>query len=131
MGWDDDHLHVFSVQVRTPYPQCIRIAGKTPGSDEYDPSSLEYAQYKEDCVALSDFFSEDSPTVRYTYDFGDNWDHTIKLEKIVPINLDIKYPHLIKAKGECPPEDCGGPWGFMEMRDELDDEDEFSENDGA
>jgi Plasmid pRiA4b ORF-3-like protein len=53
-------------------------------------------------------------TLSYTYDFGDNWEHTIKIERIEPIQSNMIYPNLIEASGACPPEDIGGPPGYEE-----------------
>ena len=50
----------------------------------------------------------------YTYDFGDSWDHSIKVEAIAEAVAGLAYPRLLAAKGACPPEDIGGPWGYAE-----------------
>ena len=57
---------------------------------------------------IADYFSMENRTADYVYDFGDNWEHKIQLEKILPREKDIKYPICIKGKRACPPEDCGG-----------------------
>jgi hypothetical protein len=54
-------------------------------------------------------------TLRYLYDFGDGWEHTIKVERIFDAEPGILYPRLIEAVGRCPPEDCGGPHGYPEF----------------
>ena len=51
-------------------------------------------------------------TIRYIYDFGDNWEHVIKLEKWVESTTTEGLPLLLDAKGRCPPEDVGGPPGY-------------------
>jgi Plasmid pRiA4b ORF-3-like protein len=51
-------------------------------------------------------------TIRYTYDFGDNWEHVIRLEKWVEDTSMEGLPLLLEAKGRCPPEDVGGPPGY-------------------
>ena len=48
----------------------------------------------------------------YSYDFGDGWVHEIQLEKILPREKDTSYPLCIDGKRACPPEDCGGVWGY-------------------
>jgi Plasmid pRiA4b ORF-3-like protein len=53
------------------------------------------------------------------YDFGDGWAHRITLEKILPIVPKQAYPLLIKGKGACPPEDCGGVWGFQNLKEVM------------
>jgi hypothetical protein len=60
-------------------------------------------------------------TLRYLYDFGDGWEHTIKVERIEPAEPDVLYPRLIEASGRCPPEDVGGPSGYGEMLEALED----------
>jgi hypothetical protein len=54
-------------------------------------------------------------TLRYVYDFGDNWEHTIKIERIQPGRKGMYYPCLLAASGRCPPEDVGGYPGYAEM----------------
>ncbi len=67
-------------------------------------------------------------TFRYVYDFGDGWDHTIKLEKIVPAIEGEPTLLLLEAAGRCPPEDCGGPSGYERLLQILaDPEDEEHE----
>ena len=58
-------------------------------------------------------------TLRYLYDYGDGWEHTIKVERMIPADTNIAYPRLIEASGRCPPEDVGGPWGYAEMLEAL------------
>lgn len=60
-------------------------------------------------------------TLRYTYDFGDGWEHTIKMEQSTDPEPGALYPRLIAATGRCPPEDCGGPWGYAEFLDAIRD----------
>ena len=54
-------------------------------------------------------------TLHYLYDFGDGWDHTIKIERLLDPAPNINYPVLLEAKGRCPPEDVGGPLGYAEF----------------
>ena len=58
----------------------------------------------------------------YIYDFGDDWVHDITIEQ-VSSNQVLLFPRCIDGKGACPPEDCGGPWGYQEMKNtgEVDD----------
>lgn len=60
-------------------------------------------------------------TFRYLYDFGDAWEHTVRIEGIVPADLQASYPRLLEATGTRPPEDSGGPWGYAEMLEALTD----------
>ena len=55
-------------------------------------------------------------TLRYIYDFGDGWKHSIKIEQLTDPELGVLYPP-IAATGRCPPDDCDGPWGYAEFLD--------------
>jgi len=50
----------------------------------------------------------------YTYDYGDNWQHLVTVEKAMARPTGT-YPHVVAGKYACPPEDCGGPWGYGDM----------------
>ena len=63
----------------------------------------------------------DNRRADYTYDFGDNWKHQIELEEILPRDKNIKYPICIDGKRACPPEDCGGVWGYEDFLRILND----------
>jgi len=60
-------------------------------------------------------------TVKYIYDFGDGWDHTITIERLTDPVQGLTYPFLIEAKGRCPPEDVGGPPGYAEFLEAIRD----------
>ena len=109
-GWWDAHLHMF-----TKDGQRFSI----PFEDDFMGASAE----DERDVLLSDLLQKEEDTLRYTYDFGDNWEHTIKLEKIVQ-EENGPLPRCIKGKNACPPEDVGGLWGYYAMLDSLADPDD-------
>ncbi|MEP7048682.1 MAG: plasmid pRiA4b ORF-3 family protein [Ilumatobacteraceae bacterium] len=50
--------------------------------------------------------------MRWDYDFGDGWEHDVVVEAIEPMDRDATYPVCIAGKRACPPDDCGGPWGY-------------------
>jgi Plasmid pRiA4b ORF-3-like protein len=62
-------------------------------------------------------------TLIYLYDFGDGWEHTIKVERIGDTVPGALYPRLIEAVGRCPPEDIGGPPGYAEFLEAIADPD--------
>jgi hypothetical protein len=113
-GWDNDHLHDFTMALSPKGKRKITIAGKMPdGSQPGDvPDGLI-----EDRVHLRDFISTDTPKITYTYDFGAMNEHAIELEILLPPEAGKKYPSCIKKKGEIP----------MEGED-LDDDDEDDED---
>ncbi len=60
-------------------------------------------------------------TLRYLYDFGDGWEHTIKIERLTEPEPGVLYPRLTDVTGRCPPEDIGGPWGYAELLVAIED----------
>jgi len=66
---------------------------------------------------LKDIFKTENQKYTYIYDFGDDWVHSIILEKIS--DDKIKQSKCLAGKGFCPPEDCGGPWGYERIKDVL------------
>lgn len=57
----------------------------------------------------------------YEYDFGDGWEHKIRIEKILPAEKGKRYPVCLAGKRACPPEDCGGPPGYERLLEVLRD----------
>jgi hypothetical protein len=105
MGWTNSHLYEIragGVGWSTPYP----------GSDFMDARKARLDDILEDIG---------TKTLKYLYDFGDGWEHTIKIERLVDPKPGMLYPSLIEAKGHCPPEDVGGPWGYSELLEALAD----------
>jgi Plasmid pRiA4b ORF-3-like protein len=107
-GWLDYHLHAFDIAGReygVPLSPGENDWGAPPVNDE---ARVRLAVL----VGVGSKF-------RYTYDFGDDWEHEILVEKVLPIDPQVSYPVCIKAKRACPPEDCGGPWGYAELLEIL------------
>jgi hypothetical protein len=98
MGWQDSHLHVFTI-----------------GDESYGDRHSVDDVADENRVTLNGLLR--SPVVRfgYTYDFGDNWEHTVAFEKSEAAIEGVSYPVCIAGKRNCPPEDCGGVWGYEEL----------------
>lgn len=101
-GWQDSHLWVFE----TP-------AGRY-GSSDPDLEIRSAATKK--LSAVADWPGD---KLRYEYDFGDGWDHDIVVEAVQPAEQDVAYPRCIAGKRACPPEDCGGIWGYYELLNTL------------
>jgi len=57
----------------------------------------------------------------YLYDYGDGWEHTVKIERIELALPGEVYPRLLDATGRCPPEDIGGPPGYLEFLEAMAD----------
>ena len=89
-----------------------------------DREDVDY-KYKK----TSDLLKKEKDKVIYEYDFGDGWEHDIKLEKILPYDDKTEYPVCLDGKMNCPPEDCGGIGGYYRLLEILKDpEDEEYES---
>jgi hypothetical protein len=53
--------------------------------------------------------------LRYTYDFGDWWEHEITVEDAVTADPDERYPACLAGARACPPEEVGGAFGYGEL----------------
>ncbi|ACR78816.1 plasmid pRiA4b ORF-3 family protein [Kosmotoga olearia] len=112
MGWLDYHLHEFEIiNPSTGLKVNIGIPDEDFGRDVLPGWKQK----------IADYFSMENPKANYTYDFGDNWEHKIELEKILPREKGVTYPVCIKGKRACPPEDCGGVWGYEELLEAIKD----------
>lgn len=104
MGWHNCHMHVFS-----------------DGWNEYGLPDRELGHQDERKVNLSQLLTKVGDKIGYSYDFGDDWLHDIVLEKILPAGAGATSAVCTAGKGACPPEDCGGRWGYEELKATLAD----------
>lgn len=101
MGWTNSHLHSFTidgVEYGMPLPEL--------GFDE------EFEPEDDTCYLLGDVAQHQSRFL-YRYDFGDSWDHQIRVEQIFKPVLGLHYPRCLYGERACPPEDCGGTLGYQ------------------
>jgi Plasmid pRiA4b ORF-3-like protein len=99
MGWQDCHLHSFEVegdQYGVPDP-------------DDDLALLDELDYR-----LGDVVRVGT-RLRYTYDFGDWWEHEVVVEGMAPADPLERYPICVAGERACPPEDVGGPEGYVEF----------------
>jgi len=109
MGWYDCHLHEF--EITNPLNSKKTIFGIPYEEEDFESyKTLSGWRYK-----ISNYFSMENQSANYYYDFGDGWKHKIILEKILPKENDLTYPLCIKGKRACPPEDCGGLYGYEDF----------------
>jgi len=103
MGWQNSHLHMF------------RIADREYGP-AYPDDELEMLDEKQfrigDLVKAGDLAG-------YEYDFGDGWEHELAVEASAVADAATVYPECTGGEGACPPEDCGGPGGFADLKELL------------
>ena len=102
MGWYGGHIHQFE------------IAGGYFG----DPAMLEGVA-DQARTRLSRLVKDGIQKFKYVYDMGDNWEHSIVVEGREPAVEGVSYPACVAGKRACPPEDCGGVWGYQELLEIL------------
>jgi len=107
MGWKDYHLHEFSV-VDSKTGRVIRIG--IPDDETLDERP-RLAGWK---VRMARYLTYGTNPVRYRYDFGDDWEHTVEFEELVPSDGG-PYPRCVAGAAACPPEDVGGTRGYAEF----------------
>jgi hypothetical protein len=100
MGWTNSHLHQF-------------IIGNQYYSLPNDESFCKVIDYRK--VKLDSLFNTPKSKLIYEYDFGDGWEHSIVIEKTLPREKNTYYPICIEGKRNCPPEDCGGAFGYENL----------------
>lgn len=103
MGWTDSHLHLFRVG-----QDCYAPPG------DWEPVGADSRQ-----VALVDLAAGQGARLVYEYDFGDGWTHDILVEAVVEARCD--GVRLLGGRRRCPPENCGGPWGYQELLEAMAD----------
>jgi hypothetical protein len=102
MGWTDSHLHQFEKD------------GKNWGVPEWDEFN-EFDLIDESKTLLANVLKTEGDSMSYQYDFGDDWQHGVVLEKILPVESALKHPLCLAGERRCPPEDVGGVFGYQEF----------------
>ena len=104
MGWIGGHLHAFDVD----------------GRQYGDPAMVDDVA-NENRLTLNGVVKSGVKRFGYDYDFGDNWEHSVVVEKTLAPVPGQAYPACVDGKRNCPPEDCGGVWGYAELLEILGD----------
>ena len=113
MGWDDCHLHMFIDGDR-------RFTRRDRSLDDWTPPGMS-RDLDESRYRVRHLLEKEGDWIEYEYDFGDCWRHRITLQKVLPRDRNIRLPACTGGKRQCPPEDCGGAWGFQNMLEALGD----------
>lgn len=111
-GWKNSHLFQFSPKGFGSKP-VIGLVFPDP-MDETEMDTVDAAQ-----LQLQEIFQTPLQRYSYTYDFGDDWTHRLTLEQITPEKL--LRAQCLEGAGACPPEDCGGAWGYENLKNILAD----------
>ena len=104
MGWYDCHMYEFEVD-----------------GQHYGKSMPDLDIKSDRNVRLSSFIPGEKYKFFYLYDMGAGWLHQILVEKVLVPEVGARYPICIKGKRACPPEDCGGIWGYADFLDVIRD----------
>lgn len=107
MGWDGGHLSCFEIDK-------VTYSAPPPFSDELLDDSEDSRLY-----TLSGFVRQGHKKLRHSYDFGDGWEHVIAIEKTISPEEAPKRPSCTAGARACPPEDCGGVWGYQELLEAI------------
>lgn len=102
--WHGGHLHVFT----TPY-------------GDFGTADADLGHRPEATVTLEQVAPDPSSKITYTYDFGDDWEHVIVVEKVLGRGKASSSPRCTGGRRAAPPEDCGGMWGYAELAEILSD----------
>ncbi|MEO6994805.1 MAG: plasmid pRiA4b ORF-3 family protein, partial [Lacunisphaera sp.] len=108
MGWTNSHLHAFRIGTNE-YGQAA------PSDTDWQQAMSDMITRDESKFTLRDLITAEGDKFHYNYDFGDNWEHEIKVKEILPTAKRLKSAHCHGGKRACPPEDCGGPFGHEEL----------------
>ena len=107
MGWTNTHLHQF-------LKGGVYYSDPRFGLDDEDPDVQNEKRF-----TVRELLPAVGSKLEYEYDFGDSWVHAIVVEKIAPPDASVALPVCLKGVRACPPEDCGGVWGYAELLDAL------------
>jgi hypothetical protein len=107
MGWTNSHFHEFIIK-KVRYGQT---------GDEADEINEFYGvDIKEESEAILSEVMQTRSRFLYVYDFGDDWRHVIKVEKSEDVHEPLKaWASIIDGGRNCPPDDVGGVWGYLEL----------------
>ena len=107
MGWEHEHLYQF-VRGYDYY------ADRATVEDDFGFGRM--CGYDMSKYTVGDIFSEKGKRVRFEYDFGDSWEHDVWMKSSRDYEKKEK-PSItfVKGAGACPPEDCGGVYGYVEL----------------
>ncbi len=97
MGWGGAHLY------------SIEVAGTSFGDPDPELGLRSAKSVRLERVA------EEGDAFTYVYDFGDDWQHTVRVEEVHRLSREEKVPLVLAGKRACPPDDVGGVWGYDEF----------------
>ncbi len=109
MGWENCHLHEF------------KIGKASYGSVAEGDDLFALDMKKDNGILLKDVLPAVTRTFQYVYDFGDDWIHEITVDKVSPPEAGAAPVVCLAGERACPPEDCGGIYGYYDYLEILKD----------
>ena len=111
MGWTNSHMHNFATETAT-YETFFDDDAELGFGQDFPgaPKRLDRTKYR-----LSDLLAKPKAKCVYTYDFGDDWEHDIVLEKLLPADKRLDHAEVGAGENACPPDDCGGMDGYCDL----------------
>ena len=111
MGWNDTHLHEFT------------FIDSKKGREERIGSPNENMPASRTCragweVPITTYLNPGMAPLRYWYDFGDDWRHSVEFEEVLLADEEA-YPRCVAGANACPPEDVGGPHRYREFLEAI------------
>ena len=108
-GWTDSHLHRFGAG------SSIWDRGTELYLCPFDVDEGEDDGVPENQVRLDEVLVDVGDSLLYVYDYGDNWEHRIRLEAVSDRAAGLPVVTCVGGRRAGPPEDCGGIYGYDEM----------------
>jgi hypothetical protein len=109
MGWEYCHMHQFIVG-KNFYGESF------PDAEQFGMEVLDERKF-----TLREVAPKKGSKLRYEYDFGDGWMHIVQVEQVVTDEPKFNHVECLAGENACPPEDVGGPWGYANLQEILND----------
>ncbi len=107
MGWSSaGHHHLHQFVMKNPQTSKKVLIGTQESPEVDNEKKIKISTY---------FLMNGNKSASYDYDFGDGWEHEVFLEGILPAESHINYPKCTNGMRACPPENCGGVYGYEEL----------------
>ena len=108
MGWNNSHLHAF------------RVGDTSYGMRGGDDDDFDDDEIDEQSVTVLQALRE-RQTFTFDYDFGDGWEHDVVIEELIHSDTGLKFAVCLDGERACPPDDVGGPGGYVAFLEAIAD----------
>jgi Plasmid pRiA4b ORF-3-like protein len=116
MGWNNSHLHAF------------RVGDTSYGMQDDDDDDFPDDEIDEQSVTVLQALRE-LQTFTFDYDFGDGWEHEVVIEELIHSGTGLKFAVCLDGERACPPDDVGGPGGYVVFLEAIADDDHEEHHD--